>query len=56
MPRKPMRTLAAPPEAVLEAEAAVASLPEGDLRDALAALGRVVIGRSKHPVRRTGKP
>jgi len=55
MPRKPMRTLAAPPEAMLEAEAAVAGLPPGELRDALAALGRVVIGRSKHPVRRTGK-
>ncbi len=48
MPRKPIRTPSAPPEAVLEAEAAVAALPEGELRSALAALGRVVIGRGKH--------
>ncbi|HVZ06896.1 DUF721 domain-containing protein [Rhodopila sp.] len=36
-----------PPEAVAEAEAAVADLPEGDLRSALAALGRVVLGRDR---------
>jgi hypothetical protein len=46
MPRKPPPTRASPPEAILEAEAAVADLPEGDLKSALAALGRVVIGRS----------
>ncbi len=51
MPRKPLRAPLAPPEAVLEAEAAVAGLPEGELRSALAALGRVVIGRSKHSTR-----
>ena len=36
-----------PPEAPHEAEAAVADLPEGDLRSALAALGRVVLGRAR---------
>ncbi len=55
MPRKPIRTPVAPPEAVLEAEAAVADLPEGELRSALAALGRVVIGRSKQSTRRVRK-
>lgn len=45
MPRQPGPMPHAPPEAVVEAEAAVASLPEGDLRTALAALGRVVLGR-----------
>jgi hypothetical protein len=48
MPRQPPPTRSAPPEAILEAEAAVSDLPEGDLKSALAALGRVVIGRSKH--------
>jgi hypothetical protein len=52
MPRKPPATRGSPPEANLEAEAAVADLPEGPLKDALAALGRVVIGRSKHSTRR----
>ncbi|HVY16067.1 MAG TPA: DUF721 domain-containing protein [Rhodopila sp.] len=36
------------PEAAVEAEAAVAALPDGPLRSALASLGRVVIGRAKH--------
>jgi hypothetical protein len=51
MPRpvSPVRVL--PPEAIQEAEAAVADLPDGDLKSALAALGRVVIGRSKHSTR-----
>ncbi len=51
MPRKAAPNFKKPPEAVLEAQAAVASLPDGDLKDALAALGRVVIGRSKHSTR-----
>jgi hypothetical protein len=51
MPRKPPPTRPLPPEAVLEAEAAVAELPDGDLKTALAALGRVVIGRGKHSTR-----
>jgi hypothetical protein len=55
MPRKPPQTLPRPPEAILEAEAAVADLPDGDLKSALAALGRVVIGRSKHSTRRLKK-
>lgn len=55
MPRKAMETHKKPPEAILEAEAAVASLPDGELKDALAALGRVVIGRSKHSTRRQKK-
>jgi hypothetical protein len=55
MPRKPQTTRPAPPEAILEAEAAVADLPDGELKSALAALGRVVIGRSKHPTRRSKK-
>jgi hypothetical protein len=55
MPPKPLPTPPAPPEAVLEAEAAVAILPDGDLKSALAALGRVVIGRSKHPTQRLKK-
>jgi hypothetical protein len=55
MPRKPPAAPPSPPEAVLEAEAAVADLPEGDLRSALASLGRVVIGRTKHSTRRVKK-
>ena len=55
MPRKPPPPPPAPPEAVLEAEAAVADLPDGELSSALAALGRVVIGRSKHSTRRLKK-
>ena len=53
MPRKPPATPRSPPEAILEAKAAVADLPDGDLKDALAALGRVVIGRSKHTKHRS---
>jgi hypothetical protein len=52
MPRKPPPIRALPPEASQEAAAAVADLPEGELKAALAALGRVVIGRSKHSTRR----
>jgi hypothetical protein len=55
MPRKPPATPASPPEAILEAAAAVADLPDGDLKSALAALGRVVIGRSKHATPRLKK-
>lgn len=55
MPRVAPTVQSAPPEAVLEAEAAVADLPDGELRSALAALGRVVIGRSKHSKRRLKK-
>lgn len=51
MPRKPIRKPIAPPEAVLEAEAAVGDMPDGPLRSALTALGRVVIGRNKHTKR-----
>jgi hypothetical protein len=55
MPRKPPPPRPSPPEAIMEAEAAVADLPDGELKSALAALGRVVIGRSKHPTRRLKK-
>jgi hypothetical protein len=55
MPRKSPPVQSLPPEAVQEAEAAVADLPEGDLKAALAALGSVVIGRTKRPTRRTKK-
>jgi hypothetical protein len=48
MPKPPRAASAAAPEAVPEAEAAVADLPDGPLRSALASLGRVVIGRAKH--------
>jgi hypothetical protein len=34
-----------PPQAIAEARAAVASLPAGELRDALEALGRMVLAR-----------
>ncbi|HEY1412578.1 MAG TPA: DUF721 domain-containing protein [Rhodopila sp.] len=51
MPRPVSPVRPSPPEAILEAEAAVAGLPDGDLKSALAALGRVVIGRSKHSTR-----
>jgi hypothetical protein len=47
-PKSARATLSAPPEAVREAEAAVAELPDSPLKDALASLGRVVIGRTKH--------
>ncbi len=47
MPRQPPPGKPSPPEAVPEAEAAVTDLPDGDLKAALTALGRVVIGRSK---------
>jgi hypothetical protein len=55
MPRKALAAPPKPPEAIQEAEAAVADLPDGDLKSALAALGRVVIGRSKHSTRRLKK-
>jgi hypothetical protein len=55
MPRKPPAARPSPPEAILEAEAAVAGLPDGELKSALAALGRVVIGRSKHSTRLSKK-
>jgi hypothetical protein len=46
---KPSRaSLSPPPEAVMEAEAAVRDIPDGPLREALASLGRVVIGRGNH--------
>jgi hypothetical protein len=48
MPQQPPPPPRPPPEAPHEAEAAVADLPEGDLRSALAALGRVVLGRARH--------
>jgi hypothetical protein len=51
MPRKPPPIRTLPPEAILEAEAAVADLPDGELKSALTSLGRVVIGRSKHSTR-----
>jgi hypothetical protein len=52
MPRRPKDVLPPAPLAMQEAEAAVATLPEGDLKSALEALGRVVIGRGKHAARR----
>ncbi len=55
MPRRSKPERPSPPEAILEAEAAVADLPDGELKAALAALGRVVIGRSKHLTRRLTK-
>jgi hypothetical protein len=55
MPRRPPPTRPSPPEAILEAQQAVADLPDGGLKDALAALGRVVIGRSKHTKHRLNK-
>lgn len=55
MPRRTPTIIPKPPEAILEADAAVADLPDGDLKSALAALGRVVIGRSKHSTRRLKK-
>jgi len=55
MPRKPAQVRPLPPEAIMEAEAAVADLPDGDLKSALTALGRVVIGRAKHSTRRLKK-
>jgi hypothetical protein len=54
-PPKPPPVPKSPPEAILEAEAAVADLPDGELKSALAALGRVVIGRGKHSTRRLKK-
>lgn len=55
MPKKPPPAKPRPPEAILEAEAAVAELPDGELKSALSALGRVVLGRSKHSTRRLNK-
>jgi hypothetical protein len=48
MPRTRAAAQTALPDAVREAEEAVADLPDGQLRSALAALGRVVIGRAKY--------
>jgi hypothetical protein len=47
MPRQMSSPSRPAPEAVDEAEAAVAGLPPGDLRRALVALGRVVLGRAR---------
>ncbi len=55
MPPRPPPVPKPPPEAIAEAEAAVAGLPEGELRDALAALGRVVLGRALHSTGRVNK-
>jgi hypothetical protein len=55
MPRKPPQAAPPPPEAITEANAAVAGLPDGDLKSALASLGRVVIGRSQHSTPRLKK-
>jgi len=55
MPRKSHDAVPKPPEAVREADEAVAGLPDGDLKSALAALGRVVIGRGKVAKRRTSE-
>jgi hypothetical protein len=55
MPPKPPANRPSPPEAVLEAQNAVADMPDGELKNALAALGRVVIGRSKHAKHRLKK-
>jgi hypothetical protein len=43
-----------PPEAIAKAEKAVADFPEGELRSALASLGRVVLGRTMRSTRRPG--
>jgi hypothetical protein len=53
LPPKAPATPRPPREAVREAEAAVAGLPDGELKSALASLGRVVIGRGKYPKRLT---
>lgn len=55
VPRKPRPAPKRPPEAISEAEAAVGDFPDGELRAALASLGRVVLGRSKHSTRRLKK-
>ena len=55
LPKTGKAARAAPPVAVREAEAAVAGLPDGELKDALAALGRLVIGRGKYSTRRVKK-
>jgi hypothetical protein len=55
MPPQPPPARTSPPEATLEAEAAVTDLPDGDLKAALTALGRVVIGRSKNLKQRLKK-
>ena len=52
MPPRPPAPPKPAAEAVAEAEAAVAHLPEGELRSALAALGRVVLARTKRSTRR----
>ena len=56
MPRTAIAAPPPPPVANREAEEAVAALPDGDLKSALAALGRVVIGRARYPTRRPKKP
>ncbi len=56
MPPRPPAVPRPPPEAVAEAEAAVADFPEGELRSALASLGRVVLGRSRRSTGRAHKP
>ncbi|WP_428484287.1 DciA family protein [Rhodopila sp.] len=55
MPRPPPLTPRPPPEATAAAEAAVADLPAGELRTALASLGRVVLGRARTSTRRASK-
>lgn len=51
MPKRAPPPTPRPPEAIQEARAAVAPLADGDLKSALESLGRVVIGRAKHPAR-----
>jgi len=55
VPRKPRPAPKRPPEAIPEAEAAIGDFPDGELRTALASLGRVVLGRSKHSTHRLKK-
>lgn len=55
---RPIPTRAAPPsaEAVAAAEASVAGFPRGELRDALAALGRIVLSARKSSTPASRKP
>jgi hypothetical protein len=46
---------APPPEVVAKAEQAVADFPEGELRSALASLGRVVLGRDRSKLTRAAR-
>lgn len=55
LPRRGRSMPPPPPEAEREAQAAVADLPDGPVRDALLALGRVVIGRAKRATTPVGK-